>query len=246
VAELTVLAVAIAFGAGVASFLSPCVLPLVPGYISYVAGDALSVETSVSRQRSRLAAAALSLCFVAGFSTVFVTLGAGAALLGQLLLRFKGEATIVAGIVVAAFGLFTLGVLKLPPLQRDLRLHGPLKGSRPVVAYLMGLAFAFGWTPCIGPILGAILTLSAASESLARGLLLLATYSLGLGIPFLLAAMFTSELLKRLKLARRTGRWLKYGAGAAMVVAGIAMMTGLQTAFASWLLQTFPQLGSLG
>jgi cytochrome c-type biogenesis protein len=245
--ELSALALAVAFGAGVISFLSPCVLPLVPGYISYVAGDGLAHETGMrSLQAQRLASAALSACFVAGFSTVFITLGAGAAAAGQWMLRFKNEATIAGGILVIAFGLFTVGLLKVSVLQRDLRIHAALKGSRPAVAYLMGLAFAFGWTPCIGPILGAILTVAAAAESLTRGVVLLAAYSLGLGIPFVLTAIFTAELLKRLRFARRAGRWLQYGSGVAMVLVGVAMITGLLNDVGSWLLRTVPQLGTLG
>src|SRR5512145_126164 len=237
--DLSALAFAAAFGAGVVSFLSPCVLPLVPGYVSYVAGDALASTHAPALQPTpnRWVAFGLSLCFVAGFSTVFVALGASAALLGQMLLRFKHEATVAGGALVIAFGLFTVGALKLPFLQRDLRVHAALKGSRPVVAYLMGLAFAFGWTPCIGPILGAILTVSAVAESLPSGVALLAVYSLGLGVPFLLTGVFTASLLKRLKLARRTGHRLQLAAGGAMVLVGVAMITGLLTDFAIWLLQ---------
>ena len=244
--ELSTFAFAAAFGAGVVSFLSPCVLPLVPGYVSYVAGDALTHAGSSEQATRRWAALGLSLCFVAGFSTVFMTLGAGAAVLSQMLLRFKNEASIAGGVLVIAFGLFTVGPLRLPFLSRDLRVHTAPAGSRPVVAYLMGLAFAFGWTPCIGPILGAILTVTAVSESLPGGVALLAVYSLGLGIPFLLTGVFTASLLKRLKLARRAGFRLQKAAGAAMVVVGVAMITGLLTDFAVWLLQAFPALGALG
>jgi cytochrome c-type biogenesis protein len=245
--ELTTLAFAAAFGAGVVSFLSPCVLPLVPGYVSYVAGDALVLgQPSSAVIPRRRAAIGLSLCFVAGFSTVFVTLGAGAALASQWLLRFKNEAAIAGGVLVIAFGLFMMGLLKLPLLQRELRVHAALKGSRPLVAYLMGLAFAFGWTPCIGPILGAILTITAVAESLPSGVALLATYSVGLGVPFLATALFTTSMLGRLRAARRAGHWLQLGSGAAMTVAGFAMLTGLLTDAALWLLKSFPALGSLG
>jgi cytochrome c-type biogenesis protein len=241
------LAFAGAFGAGVVSFLSPCVLPLVPGYVSYVAGDSLAhAGASPTAEPRRFASAALGLCFVAGFSTVFVSLGASAAFLGQLLLEFKNEATVLGGLLVVLFGLFAAGILRIPQLQRDLRIHAAISGSRPVVAYLMGLAFAFGWTPCIGPILGAILTLSAVSESLARGVSLLAMYSLGLGVPFLLTAIFTSTLTHRLKRMRRAGRWLQQASGVAMVVVGVAMMTGLLGDAAIWLLRAFPGLGTLG
>jgi len=244
--DLSVLAFAAAFGAGVVSFLSPCVLPLVPGYVSYIAGDALANAHAPAARTNRWVAFGLSVCFVAGFSTVFVALGASAALLGQMLLRFKNEATMVGGVLVIAFGLFTVGVLKLPFLQRDLRVHAALKGSRPVVAYLMGLAFAFGWTPCIGPILAAILTLAAVGDSLPSGVALLSVYSMGLGVPFLLTGVFTAALLKRLRLAGRAGHRLQLAAGGAMVIVGLAMITGLLTDLAIWLLQAFPVLGTLG
>jgi cytochrome c-type biogenesis protein len=235
-----------AFGAGIISFLSPCVLPLVPGYVSYVAGDSLAYGRQAGRRSQRLATFGLSLCFVAGFSTVFIALGAGATALGQLLLSYKNEANIVGGIIVIVFGLFMIGMVKLPWLQRDLRFHGTIKGARPLGAYLIGLAFAFGWSPCIGPVLGVILTVSAASSTVADGIALLAAYSLGLGVPFLATALFTGTMLKRLKLMRRTGRWLQAGAGVAMVFMGIAMITGMLTAFAFWLLNTFPVFAAIG
>ena len=193
--DLSVIALVTAFGAGIVSFLSPCVLPLVPGYVSYVAGDRMSRGEGVSDSAWRLSALGLSICFVLGFSTVFILLGAGATGLGQLLLRYKNEANMLGGAVVMTFGLFMTGLLKLPALQRDLRFHGDIKGARPAGAYLIGLAFAFGWTPCIGPVLGAILTLSAVTATLSSGIALLSVYSLGLGIPFVATAMFTDAFL---------------------------------------------------
>jgi len=244
--DLSTLALATAFGAGIVSFLSPCVLPLVPGYISYVAGDVLVHRTESQARARRLATVGLSLCFVAGFSTVFIALGAGATALGQLLLRYKNEANIVGGAIVLAFGLFMVGAVKMPWLQRDLRLHADIRGARPVSAYLIGLAFAFGWTPCIGPVLGAILTVSAVTATVSSGIALLGAYSLGLGVPFLLTAAFTGALLKRLKSMRRTGRWLQIGAGAGMALMGVAMITGLLTKMAWWLLETFPAFSTIG
>lgn len=245
-ADLTAIALVTAFGAGIISFLSPCVLPLVPGYISYVAGDALTHRHRADDRAQRLAVFGLSLCFVAGFSTVFIALGAGATLLGQLLLRYKNEANIIGGIIVIVFGLFTIGMVKLPWLQHDLRFHGNIKGARPLGAYLIGLAFAFGWSPCIGPVLGVILTISATAATVSNGIALLAAYSLGLGVPFLATALFTGVMLKRLKSLRQTGRWLQIGAGVAMVFMGIAMITGMLTAFAFWLLKTFPVFAAIG
>lgn len=244
--EVSTIPVLTAFGAGIISFLSPCVLPLVPGYISYVAGDTLAHAHHAEERAQRLSVLGLSLCFVAGFSTVFIALGAGATALGQLLLRYKYEANIVGGIVVIIFGLFMIGTLKLPWLQRDLRIHAKIKGARPLGAYLIGLAFAFGWTPCIGPVLGVILTVSAVAATVSSGITLLGAYSLGLGIPFLATAAFTGALLKGLKSLRRIGRWLQIGAGAGMVFMGLAMITGMLSAFAFWLLNTFPAFASIG
>jgi len=243
---LSLLALATAFGAGIVSFLSPCVLPLVPGYISYVAGDALVHRQDADARAQRLATLGLSLCFVAGFSTIFVALGAGATVLGQFLLRYKNEAGIVGGAIVLLFGLFMVGAVKLPWLQRDLRVHADITGARPLSAYVIGLAFAFGWTPCIGPVLGAILTVSAVTATISSGVALLGAYSLGLGVPFLLTAAFTGALLKRLKSIRRKGRWLQLAAGVGMIVMGLAMMTGLLTKMAWWLLETFPAFSAIG
>jgi len=244
--EISAIAILTAFGAGIISFLSPCVLPLVPGYISYVAGDTLSHAHHADDRAQRLSSLGLSFCFVAGFSTVFIVLGAGATALGQLLLRYRYEANIVGGIIVIIFGLFMVGMLKLPWLQRELRIHAHIKGARPLGAYLIGLAFAFGWTPCIGPVLGVILTVSAVAATVSGGIALLGAYSLGLGIPFLATAVFTGALLKWLKTMRRIGRWLQIGAGAGMVLMGFAMITGMLSAFAFWLLNTFPAFASIG
>ena len=244
--HLSAIALLTAFGAGIVSFLSPCVLPLVPGYVSYVAGDRMSRGEGMSESAWRLSALGLSICFVLGFSTVFMLLGAGATGLGQLLLRYKNEANILGGAVVMTFGLFMTGLLKFPALQRDLRFHGDIKGARPAGAYLIGLAFAFGWTPCIGPVLGAILTLSAVTATLSSGIALLGVYSLGLGIPFVATAMFTDAFLAWRKSIARVGRPAQIGAGAIMVVMGLAMITGQLTQFALWLLDAFPGLATIG
>lgn len=139
-----------------------------------------------------------------------------------------------------------VGKLKLPWLQRDLRIHAHIKGARPFGAYLIGLAFAFGWSPCIGPVLGVILTVSAVAATGSNGIALLGAYSLGLGIPFLVTAVFTGALLKGLKSMRRIGRWLQIGAGTGMVFMGLAMITGMLSTFAFWLLNTFPAFAAIG
>lgn len=233
-----------AFGAGVVSFLSPCVLPLVPGYISYVSGSTLSVqERSLA---SRLTALLLGVCFVLGFSAVFVAMGATATALSRLLLSYRYEANIIGGLIVAVFGVFMTGLVPMPWLQRDTRYHGNIRGGRPAGALLLGVAFGFGWTPCIGPVLGAILTIGAVSSTASSGILLLSVYSLGLGLPFLLSTAFADGLLQRLKGARRIGRLLQVGAGGVMVVMGIAMATGMMSVFSYWLLENVPVLASIG
>ena len=174
-----------AFAAGAVSFLSPCVLPLVPGYVSYVAGQ------SAAGERDSLRTLGLSLCFVLGFTTVFVAFGAGASALGFALLAHRETLNLASGLLVILFGLFTAGLLRPAWLQRELRWHGDPPGRGPVAAYLLGTAFAFGWTPCIGPVLGAILAVTASSAS-GKGVALLTVYSLGLGVPFVAAALFLS------------------------------------------------------
>lgn len=235
-----------AFAAGAISFLSPCVLPLVPGYVSYVTGTTLKDAETPGRSPSRFPALALSVLFVLGFGTVFVALGASATALGQLLLQYRYEANIIGGAVIIAFGLFMAGVLNLPWMQREFRFHIKIPGGRPAGAYVLGLAFAFGWTPCIGPILGAILTASAASATIGQGIALLTVYAAGLGLPFLLAAAFTESLTQRIRAISRLGSRLYQLAGVVMILMGIAMITGELTAFSYWLLETFPIMGRIG
>lgn len=243
--ELSNIGIAAAFAAGVISFLSPCVLPLVPGYVSYVAGHSIA-ERSVGNVSVRLQTAALSGCFVLGFSTIFVVLGASATALGQVLLLYRHELNLVGGAIVIAFGLLTLGLLRSAWLQRDHRFHLYLPGGRPTAAYVLGLAFGFGWTPCIGPILGAILTVSAGSATVANGVTLLSVYSLGLGLPFVLAAAFTDGLMAKLSSIGRLGRNLQAVAGVIMIVMGAAMITGHLSTFSFWLLDAFPVLSTIG
>ena len=244
--EISNIGVLTALAAGAISFLSPCVLPLVPGYISYIAGtSAGSGEPSRSRG-GRLSTLLLSALFVLGFSTIFVTLGASATVASRLLLAYRYETNIVGGAIIILFGVFMTGLVRLPWLERDVRFHGEVRGGRPLGAYLLGLAFGFGWTPCIGPILGAILTVSALSATASDGIALLSIYSVGLGLPFLTAALFTDGLAKRLKSMRRAGRLLHIGAGAIMIAMGLAMVTGKMSVFAFWLLQRFPMFGSIG
>lgn len=240
--EISSIGVLTAFAAGIISFLSPCVLPLVPGYVSYVAGHAVGERPTGGAAAMRLPAVALSLFFVLGFSTVFVLLGASATLLGQLLASYRYELNIVGGAIVFLFGLFLVGVLRPSWLARELRFRATVPGGRPFSAYVLGLAFAFGWTPCIG----AILTVSAASTSVTSGVALLTVYALGLAVPFVLAAAFTGALTDRLKVIGRLGRMLQRLAGGVMILMGLATMTGQLSALSYWLLDAFPALANIG
>jgi cytochrome c-type biogenesis protein len=233
-----------AFAAGAVSFLSPCVLPLVPAYMSYVTGQSLA---GPAQEKSRASAAALSAFFVLGFSAVFITLGASATAISRVLLQYRYEAGIVGGALVTLFGVVMLvGVERVPFLRRDAHFHLRAATGNPVSAFVLGLAFGFGWTPCIGPILGVILTAAAVSESASAGVRLLAAYSAGLGIPFLLTAAFLHEAAGRLRLLRRTGRPLMVTAGLIMAAMGIAMMTGRLNALSYWLLERFPIFSRIG
>jgi len=244
------LTLVIAFAAGLISFLSPCVLPLVPGYLSYVAGQTATGKqqtTRLSRHRSSLL---LSGFFVLGFSTVFISLGASATLLGALLARYRYETNIIGGVIIILFGLYMTGLLNASWLGRwmghDLRFQVQMTGGRSLSAFVLGLAFAFGWTPCIGPILGAILTLSAVAETSHAGISMLTSYSAGLGLPFILTALFSSAVSQRMQRMRRFSRILYITAGTLMIIMGLAMITGYLSRFAVWLLNTFPILATIG
>ena len=229
-----------AFLAGTVSFLSPCVLPLVPGYISYVSGRSLDDLSGQKFFRARIAVLGLSLGFVLGFSAVFIALGAGASTLGGFLLAYRYEATYVAGTIIALFGLHMMGVLRFGWMNRDWRFVGRSGKGNPFNAFLLGAAFAFGWTPCIGPILGSVLTISAASMEVGDGIALLSIYSAGLAIPFLLVAAFTDHFMRSMPVLRRIGRPLQVVAGAVLVLVAIGLVTGYLNTFGTWLLRTFP------
>ncbi|HTV71356.1 MAG TPA: cytochrome c biogenesis CcdA family protein [Rhizobiaceae bacterium] len=239
-----------ALGAGALSFLSPCVLPLVPPYLCYMAGVSVDDFRADQREKgsvaTRLALLSASMAFVLGFTTVFVALGAGASTVGQFLRAWQEQLAIVAGLVIIVMGLNFLGVIRIPLLSREARFQTSGKPASIAAAYLMGLAFAFGWTPCIGPVLGPILTLAGGRETVGEGALLLLVYSLGLGIPFLVAALFSGAFMRFMGRFRvHLGRVEKV-IGGLLVVAGVLFLTGgVQTA-AYWILETFPALQQLG
>jgi cytochrome c-type biogenesis protein len=232
--------------AGILSFLSPCVLPLVPPYLVYLTGASLErladAEPEPQVRRDAVWAAAL---FVAGFSTVFVALGASASAIGALVQRYSQELAIVAGIIIIIMGLHFLGLTRLALLMREKR--PPM--AKPVGlwgAYVMGLAFAFGWTPCIGPILAAILAVAASKETVAKGAGLLAVYSAGLGIPFLVAAFAIEPCAAFIAKFRRHLVTVEKVMGGLLVLTGIAFLTGFVSQASFWLLEWFPVLGKIG
>jgi len=229
-----------AFLGGLVSFFSPCTLPLVPGYLSVVTGGAVN-ETS-----NRLKALWLSFCFVLGFSVIFVALGASASPLGQWLMAYRQEANMVAGVLIVLMGLFMLGWWSMPSLQRDWRLGQTLQGGRPTAAFLLGVAFAVGWTPCIGPILGAILALSSTHANAETGMLYLAVYSLGLALPFLGTALFIEHFRERVRWLSRWSRLLRALAGLVLIFMGVMVLTGQMTRLTLWMIDLFPALARLG
>jgi cytochrome c-type biogenesis protein len=239
-----------AVGAGALSFLSPCVLPLVPPYLCYMAGvsveDFRAEKENPAHPSARLALIATSFAFVLGFTTVFVLLGASASTIGMLLRTWQEQLAFAAGIAIILMGLNFLGVFRIPFLSREARFQAPGEPASMVAAYVMGLAFAFGWTPCITPVLGPILTLAGGSETVGSGAGLLAAYSLGLGIPFLIAAIFSGAFMGFLVRFRvHLGRVEKV-IGALLVVAGVLFITGAMRDMSYWLLEAFPALQKLG
>jgi cytochrome c-type biogenesis protein len=232
--------------AGLVSFLSPCVLPLVPPYLIYLTGATIEHVASGERDQASKRAVMISACvFVLGFSTVFVALGASASLVGSLIRAWSAQLSIVAGLVIIVMGLHFLGLTRIGLLMREGRLPIP----KPVGlwgAYLMGLAFAFGWTPCIGPILAAILSVAAAEATLAKGAGLLAVYSAGLGIPFLLAALMVEQFSSVFARMKKHLVHVERAMGALMVLTGIGFLTGAVSSVSIWLLETFPALQNFG
>ena len=240
----------IAFGvvlAGLVSFLSPCVLPLVPPYLAYLGGTTIEQMgadgpgQAAATRRTVLAA----LCFVAGFTTVFVGLGAGASFVGQIIQTYKGALSSVAGGVIILFGFHFLGLLQIPWLYKTFSIETDMRGTSLAGAYLIGLAFAFGWTPCVGPVLATVLTLAANENSLTAGVTLLFLYSLGLGIPFVLAAIAVRPFLSLFKRFRSQLGCVEKVMGAALVLTGILFLTGSIGWAGQWLIEHVPILAQL-
>ena len=234
--EPTTLGVLVAFTAGLLSFLSPCVLPLVPSYIGFLTG--LSLDEMSARRRVALLHASL---FIICFTIIFMLFGASATALGRVLKFHEIWLQRIGGILIIVFGLVCLGVLRVSFLQQEKRLHLQDKPLGYLGSVFVGMAFAAGWTPCIGPILGGIYALAAASDSLGRGVLLLAAYSAGLAVPFLIAAFAVNAFLDWFQRFRRFLPWVMKVSGALLVIVGVMLLTGQFTRIATWLQGLTPE-----
>jgi cytochrome c-type biogenesis protein len=234
--------------AGVLSFLSPCVLPLVPPYLAFIGGttfDQLAGEDETPPHVYQTVVLS-SVAFVLGFTTVFVMLGATATAAGQLLAENMPLLSKIAGVIIIIAGLHFLGLIHLPILHREARYHADARPAGLLGAYVIGLAFAFGWTPCIGPVLAAILAIAAAQDSVSTGVSLLFVYSLGLGIPFIAAAFALKPFMRTMARHRNKLAIVEKLLGAFLVLTGILFLTNSMTLIAAWILETFPSLAKIG
>lgn len=236
-----------AFVAGILSFISPCVLPIVPGYLSFISGVNVA-ELKEGEKPAGLArrVGLTSLAFVLGFSSVFVALGAAATLVGYTLQRYKRELGMVGGVVIIMLGLHTAGILPIKWLLYEKRAEVKSRPLGLLGAYVVGVAFAFGWTPCIGPILGAILLFASQQDTVGQGVLLLAAYSAGLGIPFVLSGLAINGFFSAFGRLRRHMRAVEYVAGALLVGVGLLLLTNRLTLLANYFSRLFPSLTRVG
>lgn len=230
------LGITISFTAGLLSFLSPCVLPLIPSYVSFITG--LSIDDV---QRSRRIALVHSLLFIAGFTLVFLALGATATVIGQVLLRQRDWVERIGGVLVVLLGLYLLGAFNIGALSRERRIHIANKPLGYLGTVLVGMAFAAGWTPCIGPILGGVLTYTATAADLNRGLVLLFAYSLGLAVPFLLAALMIDKFMALLQRYRGALIWTSRASGILLIAVGLLLVSGSMTMLTAWLQGLTPE-----
>lgn len=239
-----------ALGAGFLSFLSPCVLPLVPPYLCFLAGislDDLARNDAGGRGwKPDWRVVGLSVAFVLGFATVFVALGASASAVGKAITDYFDMLAMIAGAIIIILGLHFLGVFRIGLLFREARFQVAAKPAGFGGAYVVGLAFAFGWTPCVGPVLATILLIAGTEGSAARGALLLGAYALGIGIPFVLVSLFSGSFIRLMSRLRPYMGTVEKVIGAALVLTGILFLTGGMPRIAGWLLETFPTLGSIG
>jgi cytochrome c-type biogenesis protein len=230
-----------AFAAGFLSFVSPCVLPLIPGYISFVSGISVDeMRGDTAPATSRLQVFLTSLAFVIGFSIVFVALGASATAIGKFMFAKLPLLSKIAGAILIVFGLHTMGVFRLAFLETEKRVHSQRKPAGPLGAMLVGVAFAFGWTPCIGPILGGILAIAGSKSTVTEGVTLLAVYSLGLGIPFLLTSLAINQFFTAAKRIRKHYHAVEVASGALLIAIGLLIVTGQLTIITRYLQPYLP------
>lgn len=233
--------------AGFISFISPCVLPLVPAYISFISGVSMDELRNAERQQQMtLRLMVSSLLFIGGFTLVFVLLGATATFVGGFLLKNLGIISKVSGVVLIVFGLHVAGLIKIPFLNYEARFQTGNKPTSAIGAIFVGSAFAFGWTPCIGPILGGILAIAGSQQTVGQGMLLLLVYSLGLGIPFFLTAIATQRLLRAMNRVKKHFKTIELVSGGFLIVIGILMVFNLFTMLNSVLVRWFPWLTKIG
>jgi cytochrome c-type biogenesis protein len=237
-------ALLVAFSAGILSFLSPCVLPIVPPYLAYMGG--VSVTDMEDNRAARGRAVVASLFFVLGLSTVFLILGAGASALGRAFASYRPYLEVGAGVVVVIFGLHFLGLFRLKFLDREMRMDAGDQGGSAFGAYFLGLAFAFGWTPCLGPILSAILSLAGGQADVSKGVMLLGVYAIGLGVPFVFVAAFFPQMKRPMAWMKRNMGVIEKTSGVLLVVVGLAMATGFMSMFSFWMLEALPFLAIFG
>ena len=235
-----------AFVAGLLSFASPCVLPLVPPYLAYMGGVSIEELNEGKRGQVRLAVMLAALCFVAGFSTVFVILGATASWIGQVVSAHFVLLSYIAGIFVILMGLHFLHLFRIPLFDRTVRIGLAEKPAGLIGAYVIGLAFGFGWSPCVGPVLAAILLVAGAQESAGEGARLLFIYSLGIGVPFLVAAGFAGAFMRWSARFRKRLNMIEKAMGLLLIATGVLIVTGQMAVIANWLVETFPALGKIG
>ena len=235
-----------AFVAGLLSFASPCVLPLVPPYLAYMGGVSIEELRGEGRGSVRLSVMLAALCFVAGFSTVFVALGATASFIGQAVSAHLNVLGYVAGVLICLMGLHFLHVIRIPLLDRTARIGVTDKPAGLVGAYFVGFAFGFGWSPCVGPVLAAILLLAGAQDSAGEGARLLFIYSLGIGVPFVVAAAFAGAFMRWSARFRSRMLIIEKVMGALLIATGVLIFTGQMSQIGYWLIDVFPALGRIG
>ena len=231
----------VAFSAGFISFLSPCVLPLIPGYISYISGQAL--DEIIKDNKSVLLK---TIFFSIGFSIVFISFGITASFIGKLLISYSNQLRIIAGIIIILFSLQFIGLINLKILNSETRFFTKNYNDNLIFPIIVGAAFGFGWTPCIGPVLGSILALAAIEENISKGILLLSFYSLGLAIPFIISGILIDKFLFFSKSFKKYISTITKVGGAILLLTGIAILTGQLQVLGFFILEYFPSLGNIG